>query len=1125
MKILSPKEFYKTRHPEEFSDSVIIRTGKLDKDFFAYYLDTLTSKNLENAFEDFCRKLAENEICPNLIPHTGPTGGGDSKVDTETYPVSDEIAERWYVGEALKNGCAASERWAFAISAKKDWNSKVKSDVKKIIKVNADEGRDYKKIFFMSNQLISDKKRAGLEDEFRKNYGIDVRILDGNWIIERTMGDKKNMELAVESFGLSDTFKDEVLTGSRDASRQKQFDENEERMKNSDVKVSELVSLSRENIILARELEYPYEKVKGLISRNRQIADRYGSPSDKADAIYEASHTVFWWYDDPAYYLSLYEEYEKIAINSLNSFHFHRLITMWMNLYRLDNDQNVKTLDASQAEEAPETNDANIHRSGKLDNSEKQIDFKLEEHLEKIKNQYVVLTSDPSKPNTALEARASYQNIRIFIGDPLDEIIDDMSDILDEADYHLDVYLDSILEFAKLPIKPSDRFNAFFEKTVSYVSKHTEKVTAARLIAQRAEMVMEDDPYMAINLFSRTLMSFYNTESKRELEGVLFKLAGIFETEGLYWAERNFYLFDFCLCFDQYMKYGEVSPVLVVTAHALAYLELRLGHMMYAVGFYHMYQIAKELYPYCTDNEKDNNEKINFDALFAIRVFQTPFDTEKKLGRLADFLDKNNFPSSFAAIQYEYGYYNEDLLKSLGGDVDKFENFIHTWQNQKVETELVGQPWYGVESEHIMETNVLGCHITMIVHYPYDHGEIEIGSTLLASIESFLGTGIKEGLYSSAAELSIDLIYTPGNTYFISFERNGKSFKVIFSDYRTEKIVEQQKQYTEFITKFLATVAAVILQLTATKEKLSSLMQEGATIERTESFANSIFFGIETLGKDAFLYESFTSGCSELQMKRAEKHIFTKSGSEDISEMDSVSSTETKEIKEYNVHYGRPPKEEGLDYRNVRNDEVYTSSVISLSLWDAARWQGTAYLNPTPACFLPGIAFMYENEDSAREIFQEWKKKLGAYDRDDKIGIRIIKKIDKNNPYFYRVAVGENSQPDQHEGYKLILSPTRYCMMRPTNNVNLAGFEKQFQTFPRYIIMPGVFTNDRQGVRLLPDCMLQKNKSSLKIFDAYKMEPQDIISTATITAMDDPLIPSGQEKSFIVNLINERKNR
>lgn len=162
-------------HPEQFSDSTITQVGQLNKDFFDYYLESLTSKGLEKDFEIFCRRIAEAEICPNLLPQTGPTGGGDSKVDSETYPVAESIASNWYhnIGNM-----AATERWAFAFSAKKDWRPKVLSDVEKIIEINNQSNRGYTKIFFISNQYVSDKKRAETEDNLRNKYQMDNRILD-----------------------------------------------------------------------------------------------------------------------------------------------------------------------------------------------------------------------------------------------------------------------------------------------------------------------------------------------------------------------------------------------------------------------------------------------------------------------------------------------------------------------------------------------------------------------------------------------------------------------------------------------------------------------------------------------------------------------------------------------------------------------------------------------------------------------------------------------------------------------------------------------------------------------------------------------------------------------------------
>lgn len=176
--IFSPKAFLKSRRPERFSDTVSKEVTELDRSLLEFHLSSLTSRSQEADFERFARRLCEREICPNLLPQTGPTGGGDSKVDSETYPVADNLALTWYSGIGRE---AANERWAFAFSTKADWRPKVQSDVKKI----AETSREYKKAFFVTSQSVPDRKRAGVEDSLRTQYSIDVRILDRTWILDR----------------------------------------------------------------------------------------------------------------------------------------------------------------------------------------------------------------------------------------------------------------------------------------------------------------------------------------------------------------------------------------------------------------------------------------------------------------------------------------------------------------------------------------------------------------------------------------------------------------------------------------------------------------------------------------------------------------------------------------------------------------------------------------------------------------------------------------------------------------------------------------------------------------------------------------------------------------------------
>src|SRR5262245_38584102 len=97
---LPPSVALRRQFPDLFSDSAVVEARTLAREVLEYHLETLTNRKQETDFEHFCRRLLEKEICPNLVAQTGPTGGGDGKVDTETYPVSAEVAERWYVADA-----------------------------------------------------------------------------------------------------------------------------------------------------------------------------------------------------------------------------------------------------------------------------------------------------------------------------------------------------------------------------------------------------------------------------------------------------------------------------------------------------------------------------------------------------------------------------------------------------------------------------------------------------------------------------------------------------------------------------------------------------------------------------------------------------------------------------------------------------------------------------------------------------------------------------------------------------------------------------------------------------------------------------------------------------------------
>jgi len=167
----------------------------LDGPTLEYHLDTLTQRNQTHDFEIFCRKLCERTICPNLRPQTGPEGGGDSKADTETYPVADEIATLTYVGRPN----IGKERWAFAFSAKEKWAQKVRSDVEGLINTR----RPYDRIFFVTSRFARAKDRARIEDELSTQFGIPVTIHDRSWIVTEVV-EKDRKDIAYNYLGVGE---------------------------------------------------------------------------------------------------------------------------------------------------------------------------------------------------------------------------------------------------------------------------------------------------------------------------------------------------------------------------------------------------------------------------------------------------------------------------------------------------------------------------------------------------------------------------------------------------------------------------------------------------------------------------------------------------------------------------------------------------------------------------------------------------------------------------------------------------------------------------------------------------------------------------------------------------------
>ena len=323
--IPSPREFLRARRPELFSDTETIEQPQILRPVFEYYLETLTSRKQEYEFEHFCRKIAEKEICPNLTVQTGPTGGGDGKVDAETYPVAEAVVDGWLTGYKS----AGSAPWAFAFSAMEDWKRKLHDDVRKI----AGTDRGYELIYFFTNQPVRAKKRAEQQDELHKATGIPVCIVDRNWLAEKTYSKEDNLEIAYATLNIPGASKvGKRRFGPRDTARLNELKELDRQIADPSRYQNARYQLAEDclhSAMLARGLERDRNEVESRFARAKEFAEQVNFKPQILRVAYERAQTAYYFYEDFADFDRFYNEVEKLVRGTDDANESELLVILW----------------------------------------------------------------------------------------------------------------------------------------------------------------------------------------------------------------------------------------------------------------------------------------------------------------------------------------------------------------------------------------------------------------------------------------------------------------------------------------------------------------------------------------------------------------------------------------------------------------------------------------------------------------------------------------------------------------------------------------------------------------------------------------------------------------------------
>lgn len=1085
-----PSEFMRARRPELFSDSKITGEPRLTREAFEYHLHTLTSRKQETEFEHFSRRLAERELCPNLLPQTGPTGGGDSKVDTETYPVADQIALRWYEGLPKD---ASQERWAFAFSAKEKWRSKVQSDVEKI----ADTGRDYKLIYFITNQFVRDKQRAEVEGALEKQHKVTVRILDRSWIV-KSVFENGRLLLAIETLNI--TGYDEVVAkvaGPRDVEREAELKEIEAQISDS-ARYQGVAYQQAEDCLraalLARALELPRVEVDGRFARAERIADKVDHPQQRLRIAYNKAWTAFWWYDDFEELNRLYDRVEELAIGSHQATDLELLVNLWTVL-------NTTV------------------RRGQLD----PTGAKLEVRTESLKAALEQLIADKRRANNSLMARTDKALMDLQLAasneSSLDGVLQDLREIINASEglvaYPIEPIGKIVRELGDF-LTDNDRYDELFETIVSITERRVSNGEAGRaLVARGFQKLGKGKTYDAITLFGRAQQKLAMHEYRGELVSALVGCGLAYESAGLLWAARANVLAAANQAFSEYWEHGKIIPQALTCLRKLIWLELQLGRVPYVLQWKEVASaVAGQLVLKGDLREAFVNESTAQDRVLAILLLKTDVWELKWLDFLPEILDTLGLDYSWMALLYALGY--EDHLRTEGvipesENPEAVRSLFGRWIDQPASKDLSERPELLRESRLTFRSFVLGCEV--IVQVTNNLSSIYLGENILGALEALLATSLDRS-FPHASEFKINLepsdFITGQPEYEFDDAAGEQTVKIRHSVDILKQVSEDQATFRSWVENFIVQAAFRFTFVDGIESYAKRLFGDEVGMGRAINFSDPAIPIGNILG------DSPKFRLSEWEAEAKGKRFPLRRNEPWNQDFNQPKEAAEANPEQLSLGEGSPPPEL-LDINKLKHTDRRVLSLINIPVWNKAGWSGTLYIIFPELDHPPYMALGFKDAEAAQIIFRGWLDKLGRVDSGEQLRVSIITGIDRSHPASYKVIIGTNlSSADKDSQSKQFIMVSRINQMDPPDTKNLDGFLRRLERIHKYILLPAHFIDVH--AKPTPFFELGILKQQLHVRPAWQIGENDP-DVSAIREDDDPIIPDGIEDAPVLRAL------
>ncbi len=1085
-KEFKPSQYMRWRRPELYSDSITTIEHTITREVLSHHLETLTNQKDENIFEKFAHRLAKKFISPNLRPQTGPVGGGDGKTDTETYPVSLDIAKRWYVSDLT----GAHERWAFAFSAKKDWLAKLKSDVASIVSTK----RDYTRIYFITNQYVPAKDSAKAQDNLLEKYGIPITILDRTWLLDRVF-EHDSLDIAIETLGVGKGAEHKAKTiGPKDLQRSKELDALEKAIgdgTNYNGTTHALIEDCMRAAKLARGLEKSRHEVEGLYQRAIRIARDNKLHALHLAAVYELAWTSNFWFDDAASLNSLYSEVERLALMS-GAADDLQLISNLLPLVRTNTMFGLTTPEFA----------------------------KIDGRTEALLNATKVARKDTSRPNNALHAHAIELMARITQAkhtddENLDDLWNEFYDVVKKTDglgtFPFQPIADALTEVGKFTVE-SKAFDRLYEAITDALAKRISEGEAAIKNSERGFQKLEKQlPYDAIRWFGRAVSLLIKKEYADELVTALIGSSIAYEEAGLLWASRNYALAAASHEFSAFNRTGSIEEITPSVLSRLFHTELRLGRVPNILSTYELGAMIRNARS-TTPEQKEYAEKVRIDQshMLGALILRTAFLDLPHVEKLADGLERIGLEHARMALLFLLGH--EDTLRQEGwvpSEVtpEDFKELFEHWALFGNDMELPDHPSYLLNNEVVLRSRILGCELNITC--ANNLISVGIGEAILGTLEALLATSLAHNMLPALDVLNIRVnpIDDAPLTPMLNFaEENGVTVGfVTHAPQLNYSTLEEALTFPNWLQEATVHIFARFAPPIEPDKWGESVLDKENGFSRALTFSNiptmlNIIFG----NKERLSIEDWIQDIdANFDVRRQTPWVpKLQPSNEDASDL---------------LKFGKGEIPEELKNPELmKHTDMRVISPIDMHKWDAAHWNGALFMmKPDDARAAPVLALTFVNREPAEGIFQGWRGRFGFEDLNQNLRIAIIRGVTSSNSNAYAIMIGPNV--DKLPKIPNSTAVSRFCIMTPSSSKNFDTFLAEYQKHKRYLLAPAHLPS-QDAAPELPLVDLALGKYDLIVREAWQIGENDMDISA-IDLDDLPIIPHDQDNAPILKAI------